>query len=148
MRLEPVAVSATRVSRWSAIALGASLPVSTALDNVLLVLIVAAWALSGQIRGTVKILFKNKYLRYSILLFALLALGTLYGESPWREAFASLGKYADLLCIPVFATVFQQRDTRVAPTATGSNCMRVLRRVFGHPPRQLCLDRAGIGVGV
>lgn len=113
MRLEPVAVGATRVSRWSAIALGASLPVSTALDNVLLVLIVAAWALSGQIREAVKILFKNKYLRYTVLLFVLLALGTLYGETPRREAFATLGKYADLLCIPVFAMVFRQYDTRV-----------------------------------
>lgn len=113
MRLEPITVGATRVSRWSAIALGASLPVSTALDNILLVLILTAWALSGQARQTIIIFFKNKHLRYTVLLFALLALGTLYGESPRREALATLGKYADLLCIPVFAMAFRQHDTRI-----------------------------------
>ncbi len=112
MALESIASGARRVSRWSAIALGFSIPVSTALDNVLLVITLAAWALSGQVWGTVKILFKNKQLLYPVLLFGLLALGVLYGETAWREAFSTLGKYNDLLFIPVFAIVLRDRDTR------------------------------------
>jgi len=113
MGLDPIATHAARVSRWSAIALGASIPVSTALDNVLLVVILATWALSGQAQATVNLLFKNKYLWCPVLLFGMLALGTLYGDSPRREAFSTLGKYADLLCIPVFAIILRERADRI-----------------------------------
>ena len=112
MALEHIAGHARRVSQWSAIVLGASIPISTALDNVLIVIILAAWMLSGQVRETMNFSFKNIGLRFSVLLFTLLALGTLYGEGPQREAFSTLAKYADLLCIPVFAIVLRERDTR------------------------------------
>jgi O-antigen ligase len=103
---------ARRVSQWSAIALGFSIPVSTALDNVLIVITLVAWILSGQLRDAIKYSFKNKQLLYPVLLFGLLALGTLYGDTAWREALSTLGKYNDLLLIPVFALVLRDRDTR------------------------------------
>lgn len=112
MRLEFIAHHARRVSCWSAIALGVSIPVSTALDNVLMVVTLTAWALSGQVRETANVPLKNKALLYSIALFGLLALGMLYGETQAREALAHLWKYADLLFIPVFAMVFSRRETR------------------------------------
>ena len=112
MRPEFIVNCARRVSCWSAIALGVSIPVSTALDNVLMVITLAAWALSGQVRETGKICFENKTLLYSVLLFGLLTVGTLYGEGPARDALAYLWKYADLLFIPVFAMVFRERGTR------------------------------------
>ena len=103
---------ARRVSQWSATALGFSIPVSTALDNVLIVITLVAWLLSGQIRELKNYSFKNKHLLFSVLLFGLLALGTLYGDTAWREAKSTLGKYADLLLIPVFAFVLRDRDAR------------------------------------
>ena len=103
---------ARRVAQWSAIALGFSIPVSTALDNVLIVITLAAWLLSWQAPETIKNTFKNKQLLFSVLLFGLLALGTLYGETAWREALSTLGKYNDLLLIPIFAIVLRDRDTR------------------------------------
>ena len=112
MGLEFIANHARRVSCVSAIALGVSIPVSTALDNVLMVVTLAAWALSGQVHETGNFSFKNKVLLYSISLFGLLTLGTLYGESPAREALAYLWKYADLLFIPLFAMVFSEHETR------------------------------------
>jgi O-antigen ligase len=107
-----VAGHARRVSQWSAIALGFSIPVSTALDNVLIVITLVAWMLSGQLRDAINYAFKNKQLLYPVLLFGLLALGTLYGDTVWREALSTLGKYNDLLLIPVFAIVLRDRDTR------------------------------------
>ena len=112
MRPEFLANHAGRVSRWGAIALGVSIPVSTALDNVLIAVILAAWALSGRTRATADFLLKNRVLLCPVLLFGLLALGTLHGESPQRVALAGLWKYADLLFIPVFAMVFREREVR------------------------------------
>lgn len=100
------------MSRWSAIALGASIPVSTALDNVLLVLMMGAWLISGQVLEYIKILFKIKYLQYSTLFFLILAFGTLHGESALREAFSTLSKYADVLCIPVIAMILMHSQSR------------------------------------
>ncbi len=40
-----------QVSRWAAILLGVSLPISTAADNILLLVIVVAWLLSGKWSG-------------------------------------------------------------------------------------------------
>lgn len=113
MRLELITRHATRVSQWSAIALAVSIPVSTALDNVFLAVTLAAWALSGRIVETIKLTLKNKVLWCPIILFGALALGTLYGATPLREAFSHLWKYADLLFIPLFALAFRESDTRV-----------------------------------
>lgn len=113
MALERIAPSAQRVFRGTAIALGASIPVSTALDNILLVLAVVAWLLSGQVAEYKKKLNIIKYLQFTIGLFALLALGTLYSAGSMREAAITLGKYADLMCIPLFAIAFRERDTRM-----------------------------------
>ena len=103
---------AQRVSRWSVIALGASIPVSTALDNVLIAIVLVAWMLSARVCETIKFSLKNKWLLFPLLLFVLLAAGTLVGDSPWREALAYLAKYMDLLFIPVFAMAFCERETR------------------------------------
>lgn len=112
MALETVHLNAQRVSRWSAIALGASIPVSTVFDNVLIVAVLMAWALSGQIRETLKIILKNNVLLISAALFLLLALGVSYGEALRREALSTLSKYSDLLYIPVFMMIFREPRTR------------------------------------
>ena len=104
--------NAARISRWSAIALGVSIPVSTSLDNFLMVVTLVAWALSGGASEFVKVSFRNHAFHYTTVLFGLLALGTLYGESPLRVAVAYLWKYNDLLLIPIFALVFRNHETR------------------------------------
>ena len=112
MALESVQMHAQRVSRWSAIALGASIPVSTALDNILIAITLAAWLLSGAVRDTIKISFKNKYLILPSTLFLLLAIGTVYGDAPRQTALSTLSKYADLLYIPIFVMIFRAPGVR------------------------------------
>ena len=113
MTHDVLTATAARPARLAAIALGASIPISTALDNVLLGIMLLAWLLAGAYRDTLKILLKNKVLQCSSLLLGLLVLGTLYGESTNRDAINALGKYADLLFIPLFALIFQDASIRV-----------------------------------
>ncbi len=105
MTLASINRGAERISRWAVIALGASIPISTALDNILLALVLATWIVSGQATRTIKISFKNNILLGALLLFALLAIGTLYGDTPRREALLFLSKYSDLVLIPIFAWI-------------------------------------------
>jgi O-antigen ligase len=74
--------------------------------------LLVAWAVSAPLGETIKIYFKIKYLQISWLLLGLLALGTLYGAARLEDAWSTLGKYADLLLIPVFAVVFSRRTSR------------------------------------
>ncbi|MBM3341601.1 MAG: O-antigen ligase family protein [Betaproteobacteria bacterium] len=103
----------TRVFRFTVIALGVSIPISTALDNLLLGLAWIAFLLSGQFRDLAKNINKIKYLWFAIGLFALLALGLLQSIGDMRGAARTLSKYADLMCIPLFVVAFRDHDTRM-----------------------------------
>ncbi len=103
---------ARQASQWSAIALGASIPVSTALDNFLIALTLAAWAFSGQVRATARITLINPVALLSVSLYLLLMIGIVYGDASRQEALSCLSKYADLLCIPVLIMIFRMEGIR------------------------------------
>jgi O-antigen ligase len=103
---------AQQVARGSAIALGASIPVSVALDGVLLALFAAAWALAGDWRAKLEALRANPVALAALALFALLAAGTLYGDRYPGDGAFYLGKYSDLLFIAPLAWVFGCERTR------------------------------------
>jgi O-antigen ligase len=103
---------ADRVARWAAIALGFSIPLSTALDNVLLVLVAVGWLASCAWRETWRATRANTVALAALGLFVLLALGTLYGERNPGDAMTYLGKYVDLLFVPVFAFIFRDAVSR------------------------------------
>jgi O-antigen ligase len=90
------------------IALGLSIPVSVALDNILISLIAILWLLGGDLRGKIAVVRQNPVAGSALLLFGLLAIGTLYGSS----GSGTLLKYIDLLFIPIFLTFFQDIKTR------------------------------------
>jgi len=114
--LATVKSQADRTAQWAAIALGVSIPLSTALDNVLLVLVAAGWLASCAWRETWQATRANTVALAALGLFALLALGTLYGERNPGDATTYLGKYVDLLFVPVFAFIF--RDAALRQRAT------------------------------
>lgn len=103
---------AERTSCWAVVALGTSIPISTALDNILLALVLVTWIVSGQATETIKISFKNNVLLGALLLFLLLVIGTFYGDTPRREALLFLSKYSDLVFIPIFAWICRDSETR------------------------------------
>ena len=103
---------ADHAARWAVIALGFSIPISVAFDNTLLVLILAGWLAGGLYRHQLLIILNNPVSLSALALFVLLLAGTLYGVREAGDAAHYLGKYSDLLFIPVFLFLFRDAATR------------------------------------
>ena len=100
--------AAATVGRNSAIMLGASIPISVALDNVLIAMIALCWLLDRDWRTKIQSARDNPVAAAALLLFGVLCIGALYptGNS------ATLLKYIDLLLIPAFMHFFRDEQTR------------------------------------
>ena len=89
-----------RLAGWSVVALGLAVPLSTALDNLLLLALLPL-VLIGNAREALRTALHNPVARASVLLFLALLAGMLYGEASFKEALDILGKYADLAFVPL-----------------------------------------------
>lgn len=85
------------IAGWLAFLLGFSLPISTALDNVLFASIVGVWLFAGNWRGKLARLRANPPALALLVLLALAALGTAWGLGSGGERLRYFGKYANLL---------------------------------------------------
>ena len=103
---------ADRSARWSAIALGFSIPISVAADNVLLVLVLAGWLAGGAYRDKFLTARRHPVALAALALFVLLLIGTLYGDAPTSAAWGQVGKYIDLMFVPIFLFLFRDPATR------------------------------------
>lgn len=114
MRYTDVAAHSDTGARWLAILLGASIPISTFLDSVLLPLIFLLWLISlpGGFSHVARRLRENPVALSALGLFLVLAAGTMYGPAPPSQAFGTLVKYVDLMVLPVFAALFAARLDR------------------------------------
>jgi len=110
--LAAVESKADRTAQWAAIALGLSIPLSVALDNVLLVFVVGGWLASGAWRAKRDAIWANGVALAALALFGLLLAGTLYGDRDPGDARTTLLKYADLLWIPMLIWVFRDAAIR------------------------------------
>lgn len=105
--LKPHYVAGTRaLGAWSTIALAVSIPVSAALDNILLSFAVLAWLIGIDYRKKISLLLYNPVFRAALLLFGLLLFGTLYDHAAPGDTGLYLKKYLDLVLIPVMAWAF------------------------------------------
>ena len=105
--LLPRYVAGTRaLGAWSTIALAISIPISTALDNILLSVAALAWLAGAEYKAKIAVLVRNPVFRAALLLFGLLLIGTLYGRAAPGDAGLFLKKYSDLVLIPVLAWAF------------------------------------------
>lgn len=93
---------------WSVIALGASIPVSTSLDNILIGIVALCCLLGGRWGECMRDIRTNPVSMAALLLFGLLCLGSLYPEA--RPSV--LLKYIDLLLVPAFVCFFRQESVR------------------------------------
>ena len=91
--------------------IGLALPISTALDNFLLAIVLLG--LFFNFRGAWGIVMTNPVARASFALFGMLGLAALYGPTPISEAFGILGKYIDLAFVPLFILMFSEAKTRL-----------------------------------
>lgn len=110
MSFASVAHYANRAACVSAVALGYSIPISVALDNWLLAAILVLFLASADYRKKFAIFGGNRVALAALALFALLAIGILWGE---RDAgLTMLGKYLDLAFVPIFVILFRAENTR------------------------------------
>jgi len=96
--------------QWGVILIGLSVPVSVALDNILMGLVLLGSLLSlGSVLSIVR---GHPIARAAILLFSMLAVAMVYGATPLKEAVSILGKYIDLMFIPIFIFLLSNEDAR------------------------------------
>jgi O-antigen ligase len=94
------------LARAFAVALGVSLPFSTGADSILLALVLACWIASDRYRARWTTLRRNPVALMALGFVALLAVGLAYGEQPRNDALLYFKKYADLVVLGVFVTLF------------------------------------------
>ncbi len=99
-------------ARWAAIAIGFSVPISVALDNVLMLAVLLLWLASGQFRERFAAIGSSKVSLAALALIGFLAIGMFYGKASFHEAMDAFGKYIDLLFIPIFITIFEDKKAR------------------------------------
>lgn len=99
-------------AQWAAVALGVSIPISVALDNMLLVIALAGWLLAGNYRETMRLVAMSRAAQAALLLYGLLLAGTLYGNPDPGDAVRALVKYLNLLFIPLFSLLLRPMRLR------------------------------------
>jgi O-antigen ligase len=112
MTFETIKGKADAIARWSAVLLGFSIPISTALDGVLLAIILVGFIFSGDYRERIRSVWENPVGVAALGLLALMILGLFYNGSPGHDALRYAGKYADLLFVAVLIPVFRDTKTR------------------------------------
>jgi len=103
--------------------IGFSVPISVALDNLLLALVLLGGLFNGP--EIWRIIRHHPVARAAMFLFLMLFLGTLYGQTPLREAMGILGKYMDLAFIPLFMFALAKQDSRKFATYAFMGAMGV-----------------------
>ena len=99
---------------YAAIGLGVSIPVSVALDSVLLGLALLLWLASGPRWEDIARLRKNPMAIAAVGLFLLCAIGLLYGKGAGEYGPMYLKKYMDLAFVPLFMLLFRDAWARRA----------------------------------
>jgi O-antigen ligase len=95
--------------------LGFSIPISTAFDSILLALVAMLWIAGGDLRRKFATIAANPVALAALALFGMLIVGQFYGDRYPGDGLKYLGKYLDLLFIPIFITLFQ--DARIREIA-------------------------------
>ncbi|MEX0958135.1 MAG: O-antigen ligase family protein [Burkholderiales bacterium] len=99
---------------YATIGMGVSIPVSVALDSVLLGFALLLWLASGPRWEEIARLRQNPMAVAAVGLFLLCALGLLYGEDATENGLMYLKKYMDLAFVPLFMLLFRDAWARRA----------------------------------
>jgi O-antigen ligase len=103
---------ADSAGRWAVMAVGFTLPISVVLDNILLTIMLVAWVVSGRYLETLTIARNHPVCVGTVVLFSIMALGTLYGVQSPADARQNLLKYLDLALVPIFLYYFRDSVVR------------------------------------
>jgi O-antigen ligase len=104
--------AARSVTRGGLIALGASIPISVALDNVLAVVVVLSWLAATRFDETLQSVRRNPVALFACVWFVAHALGAIYSIGDASDIARALRKAATFLLIPIAVTVMQEPRDR------------------------------------
>jgi O-antigen ligase len=93
-----------RIARWAVVGIGFSMPISTAIDNALLLILLLAVVLGGHLKAVSQIVLQYPVARVAVLLFLALICGSFHGGH-WYESLDYLIKYIDIAYVPIFIWV-------------------------------------------
>ncbi|HQT26803.1 MAG TPA: hypothetical protein PLK99_09455, partial [Burkholderiales bacterium] len=99
-------------AKWAAIAIGFSVPISVAADNILMPTVLLFWIIGGSFTEKYEVIKRSPVALASLSLIGMLGVGMFYGNAPFREALDAFGKYIDLLFVPIFVTIFREKETK------------------------------------
>jgi len=100
------------VLKWMAVALACSIPVSVAVDNVLLYLLLFLWLAGGAYREKVATIRQNPVAWLALALWGLFAVGALYSIGSRQDVLDGLGKSMRILLIPVLIHLLHEPEWR------------------------------------
>ncbi|MEO8631135.1 MAG: O-antigen ligase family protein [Betaproteobacteria bacterium] len=98
-----------RLNGWAvyvAVAIGFSIPISTALDSVLCAAVLLLWLAGGGYREKLQTIRDNPVALAALLFLAVTLIGLIWSVGPLDDRFTYLRKYSNVLLIPVFITLF------------------------------------------
>ncbi len=93
-------------ARWAIIALGFSIPISTALDSILLGAILIFWLLGGNHEHKLQAVKNNKIAIIALVIFVLHVIGAIYSNGKTANVVDSLFKSTHFLLIPLIISLF------------------------------------------
>lgn len=94
---------ARSVAVWGLVGLGFALPLTPALANLMLLLVVVSWLLSGEWREKWSVLIASPAAKAAGLFYALVLIGMLYDVKDDSTHYAS--KYASIFILPIILTL-------------------------------------------
>jgi O-antigen ligase len=108
MQYKIISQRSDNLAKWSVVALGFSIPISTTLDNVLLLFIFLLWLLGAEFRSKLTIIKSNPIAILALVIFGLYVLGLFYGDVSIKDAMESLTDAAHFLLIPLLIPLFKE----------------------------------------
>ncbi len=110
--LRRVTTCIQQAQRYVAIAIGFSIPISTALDNILSALLLLLWLGGGGYAQTTRTIRDNTVALAALALFALCVIGLAWSVGNPTDGMLFVRKYSNLLLIPILVTVFTEEEDR------------------------------------
>ncbi len=89
-----------------------SIYLSTTISIIISAFVGLLWLITGQFRVLPVVLKNSPVMVWALLLYLCFIIGLTYGDAPKEEAYSLMGKYRELLYIPVLACFFMQESYR------------------------------------
>jgi O-antigen ligase len=98
--------------KWVVVALGCAIPVSVAVDNIILYVLLFFWLAGGAYREKLVSIRDNPVAWLALALWGLFVVGSLYSIGTRQDVLDALGKSTRLLLIPVLVYLLREPEWR------------------------------------